>query len=393
VVPRRGLFAALVVAALLTADVAAAAPGRKAKEPPPPPTPLYEGTDPAAERAAQLAGAVTDLDTQLAYARSKVKANQEYLGKLVAYEAEWNTYVAGINQRIDGLQRTLNRTVVALYRGNFDPAPSMYSAIIGAGTARQAEKAALYITDAMRRGRRQVDQLRRLKAEAEIVAAEAAAKTAEVKAVTEELASGRKQLEGLRSRVAAARKRNAVPTHLTAAERKERQLLAQVQAAKEQYLREIALLQAESSAIAKWLRGVQAKQRIALRRRGTFQMPATGRMSSGFGPRTHPVYGDTRIHTGVDISAPTGTAIHAAGPGKVLWAGPRGGYGNMVVIDHGNGLATLYAHQSKVHVAVDQIVATGDHIGDVGSTGLSTGPHLHFEVREKGSPLDPHFYL
>jgi murein DD-endopeptidase MepM/ murein hydrolase activator NlpD len=393
VVPRRGVIATLVVAALLTPDAAAAAPAKQAKQPVAPPTPLYEGTDPAAERAAQLSGAVTDLDTQLAFAKSKVKANQEYLGKLAAYEAQWSAHVAGLQGRIAELQRNLNLTVVALYRGRFDPGPSMYAAIVGAGSARQAEKATLYITDAMRRGRQQVEQLMRLKGEAEVVTAEASAKRAEVKALTEELATGKKQLEILRGRVAAARKRQGAPTHLTAAERKERALLAQVQVSKEQYLREIALLHAESSAIAKWLRGVQAKQRVALRRRGTFQLPASGRMSSGFGPRTHPIYGDTRLHAGVDISAPSGTAIHAAGPGRVLWAGPRGGYGNLVVIDHGNGLATLYAHQSKVQVAVDQTVATGEHIGDVGSTGLSTGPHLHFEVREKGSPLDPHFYL
>ena len=298
-----------------------------------------------------------------------------------------------MNEQVAEQQRRLNHTVGVLYRGSFDPGPSTYFAVIGAATARQAEKATAYISDALRQGRRQVDELNRLKAQAEVVTAEASAKAAEVRAVTEELAAAKKQLESLRGRVAAARKRNAVPSHLTPAERKERQLLAQVQASKEQYLREIALLQAESSAIAKWLRGVQAKQRVALRRRGTFQLPAAGRMSSGFGLRTHPVYGDTRVHAGVDISAPTGTPIHAAGPGRVLWAGPRGGYGNMVVVDHGNGLATLYAHQSKVRVAVDQTVVTGDHIGDVGSTGLSTGPHLHFEVREKGSPLDPNFYL
>jgi murein DD-endopeptidase MepM/ murein hydrolase activator NlpD len=98
------------------------------------------------------------------------------------------------------------------------------------------------------------------------------------------------------------------------------------------------------------------------------------------------------MHTGVDISCSHGQPISTGGDGTVLEAGPRGGYGNAVLVDHGDGLATLYAHQSEVAVSPGQQVATGDVIGYVGSTGYSTGPHLHWEVWVNGTPVDPMGY-
>ena len=99
------------------------------------------------------------------------------------------------------------------------------------------------------------------------------------------------------------------------------------------------------------------------------------------------------LHPGIDIGAGMGASIHAAAPGRVIVAGYSGGYGNLIVIDHGNGLATAYAHQSRLGVSVGQEVSQGQVIGYVGSTGFSTGPHLHFEVRVNGSPVDPMGYL
>lgn len=113
------------------------------------------------------------------------------------------------------------------------------------------------------------------------------------------------------------------------------------------------------------------------------------RASSGFGMRLHPILHIERLHAGIDLSAGSGRPIRAAGDGEVVVAGSRGGYGNTVVIDHGNSLGTLYAHQSSVAVRDGQRVKAGDVIGRVGSTGLSTGPHLHFETRIRGVPVDP----
>jgi murein DD-endopeptidase MepM/ murein hydrolase activator NlpD len=127
---------------------------------------------------------------------------------------------------------------------------------------------------------------------------------------------------------------------------------------------------------------------------GTFIRPVPGPITSSFGYRTDPVTGATAYHAGLDIGAPCGTPIKAAGTGQVISAGfNSGGYGNMTLITHGNGLSTLYGHQSSIIVSSGQSVTQGQVIGYVGSTGKSTGCHLHFEVRVGGNPVDPSGYL
>ena len=117
--------------------------------------------------------------------------------------------------------------------------------------------------------------------------------------------------------------------------------------------------------------------------------PSTSIITSYYGSRMHPVYGYERFHSGIDIGAADGAAIIAADGGTVVSAGWSGGYGNCVMIDHGNGYTTLYAHMSSMAVSSGQAVSRGDTIGYVGSTGVSTGPHLHYEVRQGGSTVDP----
>lgn len=121
--------------------------------------------------------------------------------------------------------------------------------------------------------------------------------------------------------------------------------------------------------------------------------PTAGGIGSYFGLRMHPVLGYSRLHGGLDIGGRMGQPIWAAKEGTVILAGVNGGYGNTIVIDHGNGYATLYGHQSSFEIRKGDYVETGQHIGNVGSTGLSTGPHLHFEVRIDGSVVDPLPYL
>jgi murein DD-endopeptidase MepM/ murein hydrolase activator NlpD len=125
------------------------------------------------------------------------------------------------------------------------------------------------------------------------------------------------------------------------------------------------------------------------------RMPLSGdpSVTSGFGYRTDPFLGRLALHPGVDLAEPYGADIHAAASGRVVHAGPAGGYGNMVEIDHGNGLATRYAHMSETLVEEGQQVANGAILGRLGSTGRSTGPHLHYEVRVDGEPVDPERYL
>lgn len=122
-------------------------------------------------------------------------------------------------------------------------------------------------------------------------------------------------------------------------------------------------------------------------------VPGYTRISSKYGMRTHPITGVYKLHTGVDISAPMGANFIAANDGIVTKAGYNSAYGNMVIIDHGGGVSTLYAHGSEILVQVGQVVKRGDAVLKVGSTGYSTGPHAHFEVRLNGVVTDPMPYI
>ena len=122
---------------------------------------------------------------------------------------------------------------------------------------------------------------------------------------------------------------------------------------------------------------------------GSFIRPVSARVTSGFGSRFHPILHRTRMHTGVDFGAPYGASIHAAGGGTVILAHYSSGYGNCVVIDHGNGVTTLYGHCSALLVSAGDVVQQGQTIARVGATGMATGPHLHFEVRHNGVPVNP----
>lgn len=126
---------------------------------------------------------------------------------------------------------------------------------------------------------------------------------------------------------------------------------------------------------------------------GALRWPIRGTIDSPFGWRIHPITWTRRLHTGIDIDGWYGQEIKAAKAGIVILAGVKGGYGNSVMIDHQNGWVTLYAHQQSLNVQVGQYVTTATTIGWVGSTGDSTGPHLHFELRVNGIPTDPMRYL
>jgi murein DD-endopeptidase MepM/ murein hydrolase activator NlpD len=126
---------------------------------------------------------------------------------------------------------------------------------------------------------------------------------------------------------------------------------------------------------------------------GGWRRPANGRLSSRYGVRYHPILHRRKLHTGDDIAAGYGSSIKAAKGGRVLYSGWKKGYGNTVIIDHGGGVTTLYGHASKLDVKAGQPVKGGQTIANVGSTGYSTGPHLHFEVRKNGKPINPTPYL
>jgi murein DD-endopeptidase MepM/ murein hydrolase activator NlpD len=119
------------------------------------------------------------------------------------------------------------------------------------------------------------------------------------------------------------------------------------------------------------------------------RMPVNGRVTSGFGSRFHPILGYRRMHAGLDLAASYGSPIVAAADGRVASAGWSGGYGNLVRISHAGGLQTMYGHMSRIVARSGEMVRQGQLIGYVGSTGLSTGPHLHYEVLKNGRAVNP----
>jgi murein DD-endopeptidase MepM/ murein hydrolase activator NlpD len=178
---------------------------------------------------------------------------------------------------------------------------------------------------------------------------------------------------------------------LSAAEQEKRSTLASITENRSEVLAEIEDLEAQSAALAARIRAAQQQSSSSatpvVSGSGQLSWPVSGPVTSGFGSR----WG--RMHEGIDIAVGEGTPVHAAASGTVIYAGWLEGYGNLVVIDHGNGLSTAYGHNSSLASSLGQSVAAGQVIAYSGSTGHSTGPHVHFEVRLNGSPVDPLGYL
>lgn len=146
----------------------------------------------------------------------------------------------------------------------------------------------------------------------------------------------------------------------------------------------VQLVPWESNGKTEWFDGAGKGNKT-----GMMAMPAAGRISSSFGMRRHPLLGYTRMHRGIDIAAGWGSPVYAASDGVVALAGRRSGYGNFIKVDHGGAYATGYGHLSRIYVRNGQRVRKGERIGAVGSTGLSTGPHLHYELYKNGAAVNP----
>lgn len=153
-------------------------------------------------------------------------------------------------------------------------------------------------------------------------------------------------------------------------------------------IEELKLQVSESMAAVSEIREYLEKERDVYRT--TPQgLPVDGQLSSGFGMRVHPKYGSRKFHSGVDLTAPRGTPVHATADGIVSYSGWSKGSGNIVVIEHGLGFSTVYAHNSKNLIQVGQTVQRGQKIATTGSTGVSTGPHVHYEIWKNGECVNP----
>lgn len=219
----------------------------------------------------------------------------------------------------------------------------------------------------------------------------------EIKAERDKIAARKSELEAERNRIAELRRQaDGERVQLASRQESQRQLLAQVEQEKKRVAAALDEMEATARQIAARIRAEQAKSNRKLSPSGTkgmlWPLPGYTSISSPFGWRIHPLLKTNRFHDGIDLPAPAGTEVIAPMDGQVISTGYLGGYGNHIVIDHGGGLSTMYAHLSAILVQNGQEVKKGQVIGRVGSTGWSTGPHLHFMVLLQGEPTNPMNY-
>ena len=237
-----------------------------------------------------------------------------------------------------------------------------------------------------------VDSDSELIAQIQVLRDETTTRREQVEAERERMAKAKLRLEEDKSELAAVRHEQAEVLAAREAVLSEKEaVLAEVESRKASYEQIQAQLEQDAASIQNLLASSGSSGSPA--GTGQFVFPAAGPVTSSFGWRTHPIFGDRRFHSGIDIGAPYGSPVIAADSGVVIYAGVMSGYGNVIVIDHGGGLATTYNHLSSFYVGDGQSVSRGSQVGAVGCTGYCTGPHLHFEVRVNGSPVDPMGYL
>ncbi len=324
---------------------------------------------------------VDALDTKLSRLGAridKVRADLvEALKRIALLTRELQEILLELDERIDAFS---DRAVAAYVAG-----PTAYlEGILSSHTFSDLIARVAYYEAALNSDSEMVQEIQQLRDQTE-------ARRELVEQKRAQIVRAKARLEADRAQIAAVRReRAAVLAQRREALAAKRGLLAQVESSKSRYLRMVTQLDADSAQLRALLAGSSSG---TVRAGGQLLWPANGPVTSGYGYRTHPIYGDRRFHAGIDIGAPYGAQVVAADGGVVAYAGVMSGYGNVVTIDHGGGLATVYAHLSSFSVGSGQSVNRGSPIAAVGCTGYCTGPHLHFEVRINGDPVDPMPYL
>jgi murein DD-endopeptidase MepM/ murein hydrolase activator NlpD len=337
--------------------------------------------DSVSSRIQRLEGRVGDVSARLTTLESDLALHQRKLDRLTAlFRLETKRYLFLRRQYSLALAR-LNARVVAVYeQGNVDSV----DVILGASNLADLVDRLDYVNQVGAADERIATSVGRAK-EAARAAREAtrklrgvvAGETRAVRARTEQVRAIRNELVSSRQQLVAARSTKRVS-------------LVKVRASEREEVSEAQALEQVSAALGAQIQAAQSASSYnppASRSASGFIWPVSGPVTSPFGMR----WG--RMHTGIDIGVPYGTPIHAAASGQVIYAGWMDGYGNLVFIDHGRGISTGYAHQSSIAVSNGQTVTQGQVIGYVGCTGHCFGPHLHFEVRVNGTPVDPLGYL
>jgi murein DD-endopeptidase MepM/ murein hydrolase activator NlpD len=319
-------------------------------------------------RLSVLRGQLAGARARLAALDGTIARQTERLGRL---RGEYRLALSRLEQRVRELYMTDGPDALAFVLGTASFADLIDNVDLLNRIGRQDERIAARVK-ASRDG--VADARRRTKA--------ARVEAAHVEAA---VASATSEQQGVVSRLVASR------DALVAARRDKSATLASIRDDRASTLAEIDALEEQSAVLAERIRQAQQQASsvpvVVPSGSGVLGWPVSGPVTSGFGLR----WG--RMHEGIDIAVAEGTPVRAAGAGTVIYAGWMGGYGNLVVVDHGNGLSTAYAHNSSLGVGVGQSVTAGQVVSYSGNTGNSTGPHVHFEVRVNGSAVDPLGYL
>lgn len=333
------------------------------------------------DRRAQLAQEVEVLDTEVAESEVRLRETEALVDSLIVARLEVERALEHERARLADAEADFEGTAAALYKSSGGASRAVASLLLVAQDPVSLASGTRYLEQVSLDRKSRVDELVETRHRLEDLAADADQQQANAIAAMAQVETERQQLAGLR-----ARQEDQLAAVADEAAREER-IIASIQERKDEFVAELAALESTSSSITTMLHGIQQGQTRAT----DFQLnrPVPGPVTSAFGPRSHPILGGTRMHNGVDMTAPYGTPLEAAAAGVVVWAGPRSGYGNTVIIEHGNQYATLYAHASSLTVERGERVRAGDVVARAGATGLATAPHLHFEVRLLGVPQNP----
>jgi len=317
---------------------------------------------------------LAQIETELAEIEEHLRRTDVSISRLQRQLTELEREIVALEGEYQNRQRVLHTRLVAVYKyGNADYLELLFSATNFADLVSKYETVSYFL-------RRDLGLLEEMQAARELLAR----KEAEYMERKNRLVVERRNYSTLREKVVDKRREKAVLVEKTRAELKR---IQENQQSLEAALDELEELSKELE------KQIRKRQRTEGLGTGKIIWPARGRISSPFGWRVHPILKNRRFHSGIDIAIPSGTPVQAADSGVVLISGWNGGYGYFIAIDHGKGISTAYAHNSRLLVKEGDVVSKGQTIALSGSTGWSTGPHLHFEVRENGTPVNPVTYL
>jgi murein DD-endopeptidase MepM/ murein hydrolase activator NlpD len=332
-------------------------------------------------RIRALEGKVGDVSLRLNTLEADLALHEKRLTALNNLYALQTTRFVFLTREYRTAIKTLERRLVQIYESN--PTTSL-DVVLGAHSIQDALDEVQLLNSLGAQDKRIADNVGAAKHQVQAARAKTIKLRSSVRGETQVIAVRASQTRAVRDELVGA------TNDLSATRQRKLVDLSQLSASERAEASEIDALQAASAALAVRIRAAQARSSggpSSTPSSAGLIWPVNGPVTSPFGWR----WG--RMHQGIDIGVPEGTPIHAAAAGTVIYCGWEEGYGNLVVLDNGGNLATAYAHQSAIAVSCGQVVQQGEVIGYVGCTGHCTGPHLHFEVRIDGEPVDPLGYL